>query len=106
MYLGMKHFLMPQDTTRVAARPLSDDELRRVHVPVLLLMGDHEVLCDPASALSRARRLIPNLEGDLVPRSSHGMCFTQHRIVDLRVLDFLKGTKPKSEDHGLERVVA
>ena len=106
MYLGMKHFRMPQDTTRVAARPLSDDELRRVHVPVLLLMGDHEVLCDPTRALSRARRLIPNFDGDLVPRSSHGMCFTQHRIVDLRVLDFLKGTKPKSEDHAPERVVA
>ena len=39
MYLGMKHFRMPPDTSRIAANPLSDDELRALHVPVLLLMG-------------------------------------------------------------------
>lgn len=106
MYLGMKHFRMPLDTTRIAARPLSDDELRGMRVPTLFLMGDQEVLCDPEKALARARRRIPNLEGDLVPWSSHGMCFTQYRIVDMRVLDFLKGTRPVREHHVPEHVAA
>lgn len=106
MYLGMKHFRMPQDTTRIAARPLSDDELRAIGVPTLFLMGDQEVLCDPAKALARAHRLIPNFEGNLVPWSSHGMCFTQYRIVDVRVLDFLKGTRPVREHHAPEHVAA
>ncbi len=106
MYLGMKHFRMPQDTTRIAARPLSDDELRGMRVPTLFLMGDQEVLCDPAKALARARRLIPNFDGDLVPWSSHGMCFTQYRIVDMCVLDFLKGTRPVGEHRAPQHVAA
>ena len=95
MYLGQKHFRMPPDTLRVAANAangLSDDELRALRVPVLLLIGDDEVLYDASTALARARRLIPDFEGDLIPRCRHDMCFSQSRIVDARVLDFLKKT--------------
>jgi pimeloyl-ACP methyl ester carboxylesterase len=105
MYLGLKHFRMPQETLRVLPTVFSDDELRHMHVPTLLLIGDHEVICDPVRALARARRLIPNFEGDLVTRCSHGMCYTQHRIVDARVLDFLRRTSATSQD-APERVVA
>jgi pimeloyl-ACP methyl ester carboxylesterase len=93
MYLGMKHFRMPKDTLRVnadAANPLSDDELRSLPMPVLLLFGDGEVIYGSAEALERARRLIPHVEGDLVPGCRHDMCLSQSRIVDARVLDFLK----------------
>jgi pimeloyl-ACP methyl ester carboxylesterase len=95
MYLGVKHFRMPNDTMRVnreAAKPLSDNALRSLHMPVLLLFGDGEVIYDPARAFDRARRLIPHVEGELVPRCRHEMCFSQSRIVDARVLDFLKKT--------------
>jgi pimeloyl-ACP methyl ester carboxylesterase len=63
MYLGAKHFRMPPDTLRVTANPLSDDQLRTLRVPVLFLMGDDEVLCDASTALARARRLIPDVQG-------------------------------------------
>jgi pimeloyl-ACP methyl ester carboxylesterase len=83
-----------------------DDRLRAMRVPTLLLIGDHEVICDPATALALARRLFPDVRGELVPQSSHDMCFTQHRIVDARVLDFLK--KTRTDDRGAipERSVA
>jgi pimeloyl-ACP methyl ester carboxylesterase len=90
VYLGLKHFRLPPETMRIMPSVFSDDELRALHVPVLLLIGDREVIYDPAKALARARALIPNFEGELVPRSSHNMCSSQHRIVDARVLDFLK----------------
>ena len=90
MYLGLKHLRLPQETLRVLPSVLSDEALQAMHVPVLLLIGEHEVMYDAARALARARRLIPNLEGDLVPRSRHDMCWSQHRIVDARVLDFLR----------------
>lgn len=106
MYLGMKHFRMPPDTLRVAANPLSDDQLRALHVPVLLLMGDDEVLYDAATALARARGLIPDFEGELVPGCRHDMCFTQHRIVDARVLDFLKKTRRGGQKDAAVRSVA
>jgi pimeloyl-ACP methyl ester carboxylesterase len=91
MYLGMKHFRIPRETLRVMPTLFSDHQLQAMRVPTLLLMGDHEVICDPATALARARRLFPDIQGELVPRSSHDMCLSQHRIVDARVLDFLSG---------------
>jgi pimeloyl-ACP methyl ester carboxylesterase len=59
-------------------------------MPVLLLFGEEEVICRSAEALERARRLIPHFGGDLIPRCRHDMCFSQSRIVDARVLDFLE----------------
>ena len=88
-YLGAKYFRIHLETARVLPDVFSDDELRALHVPVLLLIGDGEVIYDPAKALARAQALIPNFEGELVPRSNHDMCGSQYRIVDVRVLDFL-----------------
>jgi pimeloyl-ACP methyl ester carboxylesterase len=88
-YLGAKHFRFVPETSRVMPSVFSDDELRALHVPVLLLIGENEVIYDAAKALVRARALLPNFEGELVPQSNHNMCASQYRIVDARVLDFL-----------------
>jgi len=101
MYLGMKHFRMPLETARIMPAVVSDEQLRTLQVPTLLLYGDHEVICDPARALERARRLIPDVRGELVTRSRHEMSASQHEIVDGRVVDFLNGRGNVSE-----RVVA
>jgi pimeloyl-ACP methyl ester carboxylesterase len=61
-----------------------------MHVPTLLLIGEGEAIYDPAAALDRARRVVPDLRGELVPRANHDLCLNQYRIVDARVLDFLK----------------
>jgi pimeloyl-ACP methyl ester carboxylesterase len=90
-YLGMKHFRMPPETAFIMPTVFSDEELRGLKVPVLLLIGDSEVIYNPAKALGRAKRLIPNLEGELVPNSNHNMCGAHYQIVDERVLDFLNG---------------
>ena len=88
-YLGVKHFRLQPETARVMPGVFSDEELRALHMPVLLLIGENEVIYDPAKALDRARALLPNFEGELVPQSNHNMCASQCRIVDARVLDFL-----------------
>jgi len=89
IYLGLKHFRMPPETARITASVFSDDELQAICSPVLLLIGENEVIYDPAKALARARQFIPDIKGELVPRSSHEMCSSQYRIVDAQVLDFL-----------------
>jgi len=98
-YLGLKHFRMPPETLRVVPTVFSDGQLRAMRVPTLLLTGEDEVICDPAEALARARKLLPDIQGELVSRCRHDMCFSQHRIVDARVLDFLK--KPRVSRAGL-----
>jgi pimeloyl-ACP methyl ester carboxylesterase len=103
MHLGLKHFRVPVETLRVMPVMFPDDQLRAMRVPTLLLIGDHEVICDAATALTRARRLFPDVQGELVSQSSHDMCFSQHRIVDARVRAFLKKSRP---DRVGERSVA
>jgi hypothetical protein len=88
-YLGLKHFRFSRETARIAPTVYSDADLRAMQVSTLLLMGDREVIYDPAKALSRARRLIPHLEGELVSGCSHDMTIRQHRLVDARVVGFL-----------------
>jgi len=92
-YLGLKYFRMPQETARVMPTVFSDGELRSMQMPTLVLFGDHEVICDPAAALSRALRLIPDCRGELVPGPRHEMCARKHGLVDVRVLDFLKNSR-------------
>ena len=89
IYLGLKHFHMPLETARVLPTVVSDEALRTMKMPTLLLIGDHEVISDPARAVERARRLIPDFTGELVPACRHDMVSSQHSIVDARVLDFL-----------------
>jgi pimeloyl-ACP methyl ester carboxylesterase len=106
VYLGLKHFRMPLETARVLPAVVSDEALRTMKVPTLLLIGDHEVISDPAQALARARRLIPDVEGGLVPGCRHDMCSSQHDIVNARVLDFLKKTRTDDKTATTERSVA
>jgi pimeloyl-ACP methyl ester carboxylesterase len=105
-YLGLKHFQMPIETVRVLPAVVSDEDLRTLKVPTLLLIGDHEVISDPARALERARRLIPDFEGGLVPGCSHDMCSTKHEVVNARVLAFLKNTRTDGRDAIPARSVA
>lgn len=73
---------------------LSDDELRRIRVPTLLLIGEHEVTNDPHKAIERAKRLISNLETELIPNAGHIMNIEEPEIVDQRVLSFFARNNP------------
>jgi pimeloyl-ACP methyl ester carboxylesterase len=106
MYLGLKHFRVPVETLRVMPVMFPDDQLRAMRVPTPLLIGDEEVICDPAAAMARARRLFPDVHGELVPQSSHDMCFSQHRVVDARVLDFLETIRTDDRGAITDRSVA
>lgn len=90
MYLGLKHFRMAAETARVMPIAFSEEELGSLQMPTLVLFGDREVICDPAAALARARRLIPNCEGELVPGPRHEMSASHHEVVDTHVLRFLR----------------
>jgi pimeloyl-ACP methyl ester carboxylesterase len=87
LYLGFKYFRMQGE-----ANPdiFTDEQLRSLQAPMLLLIGQQEVIYDPAASLERARCLVPHFEGGLVPNSSHEMAYSQATIVDERILKFLK----------------
>ena len=70
---------------------LTDDELRRITSPLLVLMGEHERLFDSPKALERARALIPGLvAAELVPHAGHLMTADQPEYLEARVNRFLR----------------
>jgi pimeloyl-ACP methyl ester carboxylesterase len=66
----------------------SDEELRRLSMPVLMLIGDHDRL-NPPRALERAKATIPLCEGEIIPQAGHLLSMEQPAAVDARVLEFL-----------------
>ena len=89
MWLGGENIKMSAETMRVMPTVYSDKELGALKMPVLLLIGENEVIYNPTKALARAKGLITDLTGELLPNCSHDISFSQHDIVDERVLTFL-----------------
>jgi pimeloyl-ACP methyl ester carboxylesterase len=68
---------------------LKDDELRRIRAPVLLLIGDHEVIYSSTRVIERARRLVRNLSAEIVPNANHNAEYTAAEDVNAKVASFL-----------------
>jgi len=67
----------------------TDEELQRIQTPILLLIGDHEMIYKPEKVIRRATRLVSNLEAAIVPNANHNAQYTAADIVNRKILDFL-----------------
>jgi len=73
---------------------LTDNELRSLTVRTLLLLGHGEKTYDPKEAANRARRLIPHIEVELIPRAGHTLNMEEPYWVNKRILEFLAQPVP------------
>ena len=71
---------------------LPDEELKKLKLPTLLLIGDHEVIyeADPDQVLKRAEELVENIQTVLLPNASHMFNFEQTELVNSHLLNFLE----------------
>ena len=67
----------------------TDEELRKIQTPILLLIGDHEVVYNPQKVIRRAMRLLPNLKAEIVPNANHNAQYTNAPLVNQKILEFL-----------------
>lgn len=67
-----------------------DDELRQINVPALLLIGEQEKVINRKVVLERARRLIPDIESEIIPGAAHFLPIDQPDVVNARILAFLR----------------
>lgn len=67
----------------------SDAELRGLPMPALLLVGERDVACRPSRVLARARRVLPQMEAELVPGGGHLFQVDQAEVTNARLLRFL-----------------
>ena len=65
-------------------------ELRRISAPTLLLLGEYEQLYEPEATLERARRLMPDIQAELVPGADHIAAMAQPDWVNARIIAFLR----------------
>lgn len=85
-HMGLKHYRwgpvrMPDLYT--------DEELRQIDVPALLLMGDHEVIYDAEAAIARARRLLKGLTVTMIPDAGHALSIEQPDLVNQAIRAFI-----------------
>jgi pimeloyl-ACP methyl ester carboxylesterase len=74
---------------------LPDEQLRRLSVPVLVMLGGKDnPIGDAQRASERARRLIPQVEVEIFPASGH-LVNTEHpEQVNARILEFFGAAPP------------
>lgn len=66
----------------------SDEELRKIQTPVLLLIGDHEVIYKPEEVFRRATRLVAGLKAEMIPNANHNAGYTNAQVVNEKILEF------------------
>jgi pimeloyl-ACP methyl ester carboxylesterase len=73
-------------------RAFTDEELARLEVPVLYIVGDRERVCpDRARAVSRANALVPHIETEVMAGGGHDVSILKPAETTDRINEFLRG---------------
>jgi pimeloyl-ACP methyl ester carboxylesterase len=77
------------DIAGIYPSEIPDDELADVRCPTLVLVGDKEMIYDAREATTRALRLIPRIDAQVIPGVGHLLGMQQPDLVNTRILAFL-----------------
>lgn len=76
---------------RVAIPPvMTDAEWGGIQVPTLFLVGEHERIYSAERAVSRLKRVAPEVKVGVIPGAGHDLTFVRADMVNRMILDFLK----------------
>jgi len=64
--------------------------LKRFRAPGLMVFGEHEVLYNPAAVGRKARRLMRDIDVEIVAGAGHAAIYDQPELVNQMVIDFLQ----------------
>jgi pimeloyl-ACP methyl ester carboxylesterase len=70
-------------------QPFSDDELKKISIPVLVLIGDHDVI-NSEESLEKAKKLLGNYKGSVLINAGHFLTIDQAEVVNKTVVEFLE----------------
>ncbi|MEO3876465.1 alpha/beta fold hydrolase [Nonomuraea sp. B12E4] len=76
-------------SSRPSARPFTDEELRSINLPALVLLAQRSILVSARPALARAQSLIPGVRAEIVPGIGHGLPAEAPDLVNARLLRFI-----------------
>lgn len=77
----------------------TDEELQQLKPPVILLLGDQEIVYPYKALAGRATRLLPWTRAEIIPGAGHALTLDQPDLVNQRILEFLRDDEaaPQSE---------
>lgn len=89
-YRLLKFFKSPRELPPC----LTDEDLRKIMAPTLILMGQYDKIFHPTKVIERARELMPNLRAtELIPSVGHFMNVEKPEVINSRILKFLSEYK-------------
>lgn len=68
---------------------LSDDEVRQISMPTLLFIGSDTRIYDPTKVEARARRLLPDVQIEVIEGAGHGLAMQHPARVTGRITEFV-----------------
>jgi pimeloyl-ACP methyl ester carboxylesterase len=68
--------------------PYSDDELHALTMPVLILIGDHDII-NGEKSIDKAKELLPHAYTGIIKNAGHFLSMDQPEIVNTKMLEFL-----------------
>ncbi len=74
----------------VTPTTMTDDQLRSIRVPSLLLVGENETVGSASKAMRRVSRVAPQIEAELIPGAGHDLPIAQRMLMTQKVLEFLE----------------
>lgn len=87
-----QYFLATQESIKIKfilkMMPYTDDELKSLTMPVLLLIGNHDII-NKEKSIEQAKELLPDCETGIINNAGHFLSIDQSEIVNTRILEFL-----------------
>ena len=87
-----QYFIATQKATNsklnLQMTPYSDKELKTLDMPVLLLIGDQDII-NKEKSIEKAKELLPHSETGIIKNAGHFLSFDQSETINKRILDFL-----------------
>ncbi|MFH6957356.1 alpha/beta fold hydrolase [Flavobacterium aquidurense] len=86
-YLANKY--AKSNSSMFKMHPFSDDELKLINSPVLVLIGDHDVI-NSEESLERAKKYLIKAKTQTIKDAGHFLSIDQSKIVNDAMIDFLE----------------
>jgi pimeloyl-ACP methyl ester carboxylesterase len=85
-FIGLRCFKLKMPVTPTV---LSDEELGRIKMPALFLVGENERIYPAQKAIQRLNTIAPAIKTKLIPNAGHDVTIVQAEMVNEIVLEFL-----------------
>jgi pimeloyl-ACP methyl ester carboxylesterase len=77
----------PKELPKLTA--MSDEELQRITMPTLFLVGENEVLYSAPKAVQRLNEVTPHIQTEVIPHAGHDLLLVQTETVNQKIAAFL-----------------